>query len=122
MIPFLITLAAVAYAAADLLAARFIYGRLRAPKIDHYSAAEWYYGDPVKRFDEYDRPFMAALAMALALIWPATFAGWLLLFTALRLARFLDGTSVKSRHELETERDAREQRIRELERQLGIKS
>jgi hypothetical protein len=99
VIPLLITLAAVAYAAADLFAARFIYGRLRAAEIDKYSEAEWYYGDPVERFNDYDRPFMAGVAVVLALIWPVTGAGWLLLMAARCLTHFLDGTPVKSRYE-----------------------
>lgn len=104
------TLAVTAYIAADLWAARRLYGTWRARSIDK---ANWC-SDPVERFNEVDRPFVMMAAFAGALAWPITLVCW-------GMYRWFDGTPVRSRRELAVEREAMARRIRELEAELGIK-
>lgn len=111
----LIILASAAYAAADLYAARRLYGTWRARAIDN---APRYQGDPVRWFNDCDRPFYIAGALAAALAWPLVLAAWWLARAA---GRFFDDTPIRSRHELEAERREQAARIRQLENDLGIR-
>lgn len=105
-----ITLASVGYGIADLYAARYLYGLMRARVIDNW---KYTYTEPVEGFNE-DRGLFMIAAFFLATAWPFTLAGF-------GLYRFMSTTPVKSALELKEERNAAQRRIAELERELGIK-
>lgn len=119
----LIALAVTVYAAADLYAARLLYGHMRARAIDRHVAR--YTGEPFKRgpeqalraartwYAETDRPFFMVGAVAGAALWPLVLLG-------AGAARWLDTTPVRARGELEAERAQQAARIQELEAELGI--
>jgi hypothetical protein len=119
----LIALAATAiYFITGLYVARWFYGRWRRRGIDHRmernssiyprtteNAIDWW--------NDIDRPFAMAGALAASLVWPLSLiVGWL----AIRAARFLNATPVLSQAEMRDQLTARDRHIADLERQLGI--
>lgn len=111
----LLVFGAAAYAVAALYPARWLYGTSRARAIDN---APRYRRDPVEWFNDCNRPFYIAGALAAALFWPLVLPAWWLARSA---GRFFDDTPIRSRFELDAEREAQAQRIRELERELTIR-
>ncbi|MFC9287247.1 hypothetical protein [Streptomyces sp. NPDC057052] len=121
----LLTVAGIlAYAVADLYAARHLYGRWRARKIDkEFKRTSIIYGrrsdeerlrEAHRYWAETDRPFVMVGALAAATAWPLTLA-------ALVLARWMDSAPTRASAELQADRDQMARRIAELERELGIK-
>lgn len=115
----MITLACVlAYLIADLYAARHLYGRLRARAIDKRAARNaelrYTYYEPIKHFNEWDKGETVAASVLLAVFWPFALVG-------LGVYRFVTANPALSATELAAERDRMAQRIRDLERELGIK-
>lgn len=115
----MIALACVlAYLTASLYGARHLYGRLRARAIDKAAGESVgfgpMYGDPVAHFNEWDKGESVFAAVLGAVFWPLALAGY-------AVYRFVTTNPNLSRTELATERDAMAQRIRDLERELGIK-
>ncbi len=108
-----------AYAAIGTLSLRPFYGRFRAMTID--SGVRNFpslYSDPVKQFDNLDRGMMRFAAMFAAGLWPL---GWIGLYGAPVIGRYMDGTSVKSKYETDKEREAMSRRIADLERELNLR-
>jgi hypothetical protein len=99
----IVLLIAVAYIAANLYAARAIYGRLRAYAIDKRSSTEH---KPVEAFNEWDRVETIGGAILAAVFWPVALIGW-------GVIRFVTHDPPQSRAEMAA-------RIRELETKLGI--
>lgn len=104
MILFIVLASVAAYTVADLFAARYLYGRMRAHGIDK---------DGPERFNEVDRPFVKLGALLLAFAWPVS-------LLCLGVARFMDTTPVRSQHEIKAEADAMTRYIRELEKELKL--
>lgn len=115
----MIALACVlAYLATALYAGRRLYSVRRARAIDKRAAehAERRYirRDPVKEFNEYDQDLIAFESTVLALFWPLAMAGF-------GVYRYVTASPELSRTEAAAERERMAGRIRELERELGIK-
>lgn len=108
----------VVYLAVSLYGARHLYGRLRARSIDKAAAKTTVLGpmypDPVAHFKEWDHGEAAVGAILAAVFWPIALIGY-------AIYRFVTTNPALSRTELTAERDAMAQRIRDLERELGIK-
>lgn len=100
---------AAADAVADLFAARYLYGRMRAHAIDSSPLDR----HTALRHAHEDRVFRMTGAFMLAFIWPLALLG-------LGLYHFMLTTPVRSQYELEAEADALERRIRELEKELKL--
>ncbi|MDX3515892.1 hypothetical protein PV755_44545 [Streptomyces caniscabiei] len=108
----------LAYLTAALYGARHLYGRLRARAIDKIAAkatalGPWY-KDPVARFNEWDRAPYVVGSVLLAVFWPLALIGF-------GVYRFVTANPTLSRTELAAERERMAGRIRDLERELGIK-
>jgi hypothetical protein len=108
MIALLVT---AAYIAANLYAARAIYGHLRAHAIDKRAEKEAsrpadFREDPVQHFNEWDRVETIGGAILAAVFWPVALLGW-------GVIRFVTHDPPQSRAEMAA-------RIRELETKLGI--
>lgn len=115
----MITLVCVlAYLTASLYGARHLYGRLRARAIDKIAAKATVLGpmhkDPVGRFNEWDRTETVIGSVLAAVFWPLALAGY-------GVYRFVTANPELSRTESAAERDRMAKRIRDLERELGIK-
>jgi len=106
-------LLALAYLAANLYAARTVYGRLRARAINKWRSNALYKDKPVWAFNEFDRGEVIIGSVLAAVFWPVALIGW-------GVARFVTHNPPQSRAELETERDRMAARIRDLESELGI--
>jgi hypothetical protein len=107
----IVLLIAAAYLAANLYAARTIYGHLRAHAIDKRAEKEAnrpadFREDPMQHFNEWDRVETVVFAVLAAVFWPLTLAGW-------GISRFVTHDPPQSRAEMAA-------RIRELETKLGI--
>lgn len=115
----MITLACVlAYLAASLYGARHLYARLRTRAIDKAANKEGPFGplypDAGARFNEFDRAEIVVGSVLAAVFWPLALTGY-------GVYRFVTANPALSRTELAAERDEMAKRIRELERELGIK-
>lgn len=108
----------LAYLTASLYGARHLYGRLRARAIDKAASEMGTFGprypDPVAHFNEWNRTETVVGSVLLAVFWPIALAGF-------GVYRFVTANPGLSGAELAAERDAMAKRIRELERELGIK-
>lgn len=116
----MIALACVlAHLVASLFGARHLYARLRARAIDKAATKKGPFGsrhpsDAVAHFNEWDKGDVVLGAVLAAVFWPIAIAGF-------GVYRFVTANPTLSRTELAAERDAMAQRIRDLERELGIK-
>lgn len=126
MIAFIATLASLAYVAVSLPIARRLYGRWRARKVDEYfdrnkriyrRSGDELMAESLKDYGV-DWPFYMIGAVCLALTWPVVLPVWAVSVAA---ARWLDGTPVLARAELEAERGQLAARIQQLEAELGIR-
>lgn len=107
----------LAYFTASLYGARHLYGRLRARAIDkraEKNAKCTIRYDSVEEYNEYDRAPYVVGSVLLAVFWPIALTGY-------GVYRFVTANPALSRTELAAERDAMAKRIRDLERELGIK-
>jgi hypothetical protein len=105
----LVLLIAAAYLAANLYAARAIYGRLRARAIDEHLRDNplLYKGkSAAEAFNDLDRFEAIGGAVLAAVFWPVVLIGW-------GVIRFVTHDPPQSRAEMAD-------RIRELETKLGI--
>jgi hypothetical protein len=113
-----IALACVAvYLTASLYGARHLYARLRARAIDKRAEKNAKYTiqyDSVEEYNEYDRAPYVVGSVLLAVFWPIALVGF-------GVYRFVTANPGLSRTELAAERKRMAGRIRDLERELGIK-
>jgi len=114
----LITASVAACLASWLAAARLLYGRMRARSIDamiRKFPSMYGKGDKaVRRWNEEDRPWVMAAALAAALVWPLVLPGAM---ARRAVFRFLDSTPVLSQSETADREKQRSRRIAELERE-----
>jgi len=101
-----------------LAAARLLYGRMRARSIDamiRKFPSMYGKGDKaIRRWNEEDRPWVMAAALAAALAWPLVLPGAM---ARRAVFRFLDSTPVLSQAEMADREKQRGQRITELEQE-----
>jgi hypothetical protein len=102
---------AAAYLGVSLFWMRYLYGRWRAKSIDGWPTLGADY------FDRNESGFVMLGAGLTGLAWPLTLPTF---GTGLLLARWMATTTTKSGLEQRDERNALQQRISELERELGI--
>jgi hypothetical protein len=122
----------LAWPAGAILLSRPLFGILRKRHIAHvlkeypalyqYSRTSnngfglEYYGFKMDRWNRKDRPGFIFLAAVWSLAWPAL----ALVPVVWVLYKWMTGSKIRSSVEMTAERDKLEQRIRELEKELGI--
>lgn len=126
------TLAVLGYVLVGVLISRPVYGRLRKGSIDNclkryaalYQRSSYgpglsieYYGFDHERWNQLDRPMIVFSTFLFSICWP----GLVLIPVGYGIYRYMTGSKIMSQVEMDVERDRLNNRIKELETELGIK-
>lgn len=87
------------FSAASLVSARYLYGRLRARRVD-WRAKKYLGSDPVYMFNKMDRTQAIAIALTLSVAtWPVVLPVVWFTYLSTWAVKFMERTSVKSEYE-----------------------